>query len=201
MKTKIFFLAAIFAVSLACSAIAPTSQPQQADPQSTLSIGYDFSDQVPAFPEGDAKAPNHIFVHKYPIPGNGFITGITLLNDSDSLEEDFTLLILRPISGGWEVIHRMDISEDDQSSAETGITSIPFGTSLAVEKGDIFAHWQLRDSGSIPLNNESSSFEGLSFGKYGLGSTDIEEGQVIPNGNFSGGRDYFINLIFEAAHD
>ena len=64
-------------------------------------------------------------------------------------------------------------------------------------KGDIFAHWQLNDTGPIPLNDESSSFEGLSFGKFGISSKEIEKGQVILNENFSGGRDYFINLIFE----
>lgn len=200
MKTKIFSLAAILIITLACSTIAPTSQPQVSTP-STQSIGYDFSDQAPALPEGDEAAPNHIFVHKYPIPEDGFITGITLLNDTDSLEEDFTLLILRPISGGWEVIHRVDVSEDDQVSAETGITNIAFGTPLAVEKGDIFAHWQFSKTGAIPFNDEGSAYEGLSFGKFGLESKDIEEGQIIPNENYSGGRDYFINLIFEPADD
>lgn len=200
MKTKIFFVAAILAVSFACNVIAPTSQPQTSI-QSSQSIGYDFSDQTPSYPEGDEAAPNHVFVHKYSIPEDGFITGITLLNDSDSLEEDFTLLILRPIKGGWEVIHRVDVSGDDHASTETGIKTIPFGTPLPVKKGDIFAHWQFSKTGAIPLNEEGSAYEGLSFGKFGLSSNDIEEGQIIANEGFSGGRDYFINLIFESAHD
>lgn len=200
MKIKIFFLASILVISLACSAIAPTSQPQVST-QTSLSIGYDFSNQTPTFPEGDGAAPNHIFVHKYPIPSDGFITGVTFLNDSDSLEEDFTLLILHPISGGWEVIHRMDISEDDHISTETGSTTIPFGNPLAVRKGDIFAHWQFSNTGAIPLNDEGSAYEGLSFGKFGLESNDIEQGKIIPNENYSGGRDYFINLIFDPSND
>ena len=200
MKTRMFFLAAVLAISLACSAIAPTSQPQAAL-QTSLSIGYDFSDQMPTYSEGDGAAPNHIFVHKYPFPSDGRVTGIILLNDSDSLEEDFTLLILRPISGGWEVIHRMDISEDDHTSTETGFTTIPLGNSLAVKKGDIFAHWQFSNTGAIPLNEEGSAYEGLSFGKFGLESNDIEQGKIIANENFSGGRDYFVNLIFEPGND
>ncbi len=198
MKIKLFFLAAIFSISLACNAIVPKNQPQ-ASSQSTLAIGYDFSDQTPANPEGDLAAPTHIFIHKYPIPSDGFVTGVTILSDTDSLEEDFTLLILRPIGGGWKVIHRMNLSKDDQSSMENGIVNIPFEVSLAVKKGDIFAHWQLNDTGPIPLNDEGSSFEGLSFGKFGITSKEIKKGQVILNENFSGGRDYFINLIFEAA--
>ncbi len=198
MKIKLFFLAAIFSISLACNAIVPTNQPQTFS-QSTLAIGYDFSDQTPTSPEGDLAAPTHIFIHKYPIPRDGFVTGITILNDTDSLEEDFTLLILRPIGGGWKVIHRMDISEEDLASTKTTGSNVHFRVSLAVKKGDIFAHWQLNDTGPIPLNDEGSSFEGLSFGKFGITSKEIEKGQVILNENFSGGRDYFINLIFEAA--
>ncbi len=198
MKIKLFFLAAIFCISLACNAIAPVNQPQTSS-QSTSAIGYDFSGQTPASPEGDIAAPTHIFIHKYPIPSDGFVTGITILNDTDSLEEDFTLLILRPIGGGWKVIHRMDISEEDQVSTKAIDSNVHFKISLAVTKGDIFAHWQFGDTGPIPLNDEGSSFEGLSFGKFGISSKEIEKGQVILNESFSGGRDYFINLIFEEA--
>jgi len=196
MKTRAIFLAVFFFISLACSATL-TINPQQTYSQPEQSIGFDFSSQSPSSPDGDRAAPTHVFIHKYPFPTDGFVTGVTFVNDSDSKAEEITLLILRPLGGGWEVIHRVDLSEDDRPSTKTGITTLSLGTSLAVEKGDIFAHWQFGKTGPIPLNDEHLSFDGLSVGKFGLDSKDIEEGHVLTNENFSGGRDYFINLIFE----
>ncbi len=196
MKTKTPLLTLAFLVLLACRVLAPSSRPQ-IDRNSPQAIGFDFSGQSPAAQTGDRSAATHVFVHKYPFPSSGYITGVTFLNDSDGGAEPFSLLVLRPVSGGWEVVHRIDIEGDDLPPAKTGMTSIHFGNPLEVHRGDLFAHWQPDDTGPIPMNDENSSVEGLSFGKVGFHSEDIEEGQVIPNQGFSGGRDYFINLIFE----
>jgi hypothetical protein len=197
MRKRTFFLVAIISITLACNTIATTPSSPQTHSDSLQLIGFDFSDQTPINPEGDNSAPTHLFVHKYPIPNDGLIIGVTYLNDSDSVAENITFLILRPIGGGWKVIHRADLIEDDLPPATTGTTTFSFETSLAVKKGDIFAHWQPAQTGPIPLNLESSPFDGLSFNKVGFSTKDIEEGEIILSENFSGGRDYFINLIFE----
>ncbi|MFZ5911122.1 MAG: hypothetical protein ACOYYU_14005 [Chloroflexota bacterium] len=196
MKTKVLLLPLSLLLLLACRMLVPVSQ-TQIDPDSSQAIGFDFSGQTPQTPTGDRSAATHLFVHKYPFPSSGSVTGVTFLNDSDGGAEMFTLLILRPGSEGWQVIHRVDIEGDDLPPAKTGITSIRFGTPLEVHRGDLFAHWQPDDTGPIPMNDENSSVEGLSFGKVGFSSEDIEEGQFILNQGFSGGRDYFINLVFE----
>lgn len=198
MKTRVLLLPLSLFLLLACRMLPPPGQPQpRTSPASSLAIGFDFSRQTPQTPTGDRSAAAHLFVHKYPFPSRGSITGVTFLNDSDGGAERFTLLILRPGSGGWQVIHRVDIEGDDLPPAKTGLTSIRFGLPLEVRRGDVFAHWQPDDSGAIPMNDENASIEGLSFGKAGFSSEDIEEGQFILNQGFSGGRDYFINLIFE----
>lgn len=198
MKTKVLLLPLSLFLLLACRMLPLLGQPQpRTNPDSSLAIGFDFSKQTPQTSTGDRSAAAHLFIHKYPFPSSGSITGVTFLNDSDDGAEMFTLLILRPGSGRWQVVHRVDIQGDDLPPAKTGLTSICFGLPLEVHRGDVFAHWQSDDSGAIPMNDENVSIEGLSFGKVGFSSADIEEGQFILNRGFSGGRDYFINLIFE----
>ena len=190
MKTKILLLSIFLLFLLACNILAPINQPQ--------AVGFDFAWKTPHAPTGDRSAATHLFVHKYSFPSNGQVTGVTFLNDSDGGSEPFTLLILRPVSDGWQIIHRVDIEGDDLSPEKTGITTIHFEIPLEIQRGDLFAHWQPDDTGPIPMNDENSFVEGLSFGKVGFRSENIDEGQFILNQNFSGGRDYFINLIFEA---
>ena len=201
MKKLTLLAILLLAASLSCKEITGTGDSPK--PQTTTEhfIGFDFKGSAASFPGGDEAAPTHLFIHKYPIPGDGYISGLILLNDADILEEGFSLLILRPNQGQWEVIHRVDADEDDQPVATTGISTIDFGESLPVREGDIFAHWQAGDTGPIPMNTEETAFEGFSFGKFGFNSADIEVGQVIPNNGFSGGRDYFVNLIFENTND
>ena len=198
MKTKSLLFPLSLLFLLACNAVVSMGRPQTEENLQQV-FGFDFSEQVPQISTGDRSAPTHLFVHKYPFYSNGTITGITFLNDSDGGSETFMLLILRPTNGGWKVIHRVDIGGDDQPSAKTGVTTIHFGIPLSVQKGDIFGHWQLEETGPIPLNDENLSIEGLSFGKFGISASETEEGQFIPNQGFSGGRDYFINIIFQTS--
>ncbi|MCB0101004.1 MAG: hypothetical protein H6635_10875 [Anaerolineales bacterium] len=200
MKNYIGFVIVFLAISLSCNQITGVSG--AGAPQKTkFLIGFNLTDQTAVYTGGDDSAPKHLFVHKYPMPADGNISGLILQNDKDMQAEDFSLLILRPIQGGWKVSHRMDIHENDAFSITAETSTIMFEKALPVEKGDVFAHWQLADTGAIPFNSEGTSIEGLSAGKFGLSSKDVEEGQIISNDGLSGSRDYFINLIFESSDD
>lgn len=192
---RLFFFAVF---SLACSSVTiavDRDHPTGETMTSTQPIGFEFASQSPAFPEGDAAAPLHLFLHKYPVPGDGFISGVTYLNDSDTTSESFDLLILRPDNKDWKVVYRINLS-DDSPPAQTGMTVLTLPSPLPVQKNDIFAHWQYEADGAIPLNAENESFDGFSIGQYGFRSADVEIGQRINRDGFSGRRDYFINIIF-----
>ncbi len=194
---RVFFLAVI---SLSCSAITipvDKGQPTVESNMRAQQIGFDFVNQTPEFSEGDTSAPLHLFLHQYDIPGDGFVTEVTYLNDRDTLPESFDVLILRPDDEGWQIIHRISLS-DDSPPAQTGITVVTLPSSLSVRKNDIFAHWQSEADGAIPLNGDSTASDGFSIGQYGFHSTDIEIGQHIHRDGFTGGRDYFINITFSA---
>jgi hypothetical protein len=72
-------------------------------------IGFNFLNQHPKGPAGDSGAPDHVFIHRYPMPADGLITGVTFVNDSDpngiEIPEFMDLLILRSVKNGFEVIH------------------------------------------------------------------------------------------------
>jgi hypothetical protein len=167
-----------------------------------IHIGFDFTNQTPADSSGDDTASSHLFVHQYPLPEAGFITAVTYLNDRElgnqELPETIILLILRPVAQGLEILHRLPLADDDQP-AIAGIKTLKLESPLPVEEGDIFAHWQAGETGPIPLNYEDSILYGLSAGQFGFSSGELEVGQIIRDGGFSGQRDYFINLIFEPA--
>ncbi len=184
--------------SLACRSItiALDPEPQAAESAASVQqIGFNFSSQSPETPEGDLSASRHLFLHAYPMPGDGFITGVAYLNDSDTTSESFNLLILRPENKGWKVIYRIDLS-DDTPPAKTGITIVNLPYPLSVQEDDLFAHWQAGAGGAIPLNTDDLSLDGFSVGQYGFRSENIEVGQRIANEGFSGHRDYFLSLIF-----
>ncbi|MBP1464082.1 hypothetical protein EYB53_000005, partial [Candidatus Chloroploca sp. M-50] len=169
-------------------------------PKPAEQIGFDFTNRTPEHPTGDSTASSHIFIHKYPMPGAGSITRVIYVNDSElgqEIPEAVTLLILRPVTGGWEIMHRVTLPDDDRPPTTTGITTLTLDFPLPVETGDVFAHWQPRAAGSIPFNNDRSSIDGRSVTEVGFSFADIEEGQIITNSGFIGRRDYFINIIFE----
>lgn len=185
-------------VSLACrgDGITDNHKPPRPEPvQAARSIGFDFSNPSPASPEGDISAGSHLFVHRYPIPDDGFITAIAYLNDNDTASESFDLLVLRPDDNGWTVIYRINLA-DDAAPAQTGMSVVNLPYPLPVQKGDIFAHWQPDAGGAIPVNLDQTSVDGLSAGQFGFESSEIEVGARIEQAGFSGQRDYFINLIF-----
>lgn len=129
------------------------------------------------------------------MPSDGFISEIIYVNDSDRAVETFDLLILRPNDNGWKVVHRVGFS-DDAPPAQTGTVTIRLPSPLAVQKDDIFAHWQDRPNGAIPLNTDDQAIDGFSVGQYGFSSSDVEVGRQITVNGFMGRRDYFINVVF-----
>jgi len=194
-----FALVVLFGViSLACNALSFRTQDVETS-ERTEPIGFNFTHFIPEFPEGDKDAPNHVFIHRYPMPDDGLITGVIYLNDTDEVSETITLLILRPSSDGWEVIHCVALLGDDLPPATTGLAMLELKPSLAVKQGDIFAHWQpeTRPTGPIPLSLDSTSVDGLSTGKFGFNLVDIEVGQIIPDSGFTGRRDYLMDVIFK----
>jgi hypothetical protein len=190
----------LVSTNIAVAAVAPTVNLSG----QAIQIGFNFRNRTPEYPWGDLGAPNHVFIHLYPMPIDGFITGVTYLNDEEpsgypEVAEPITVLILRPVDRGWAVVHRITISDDESPPTLGEITTFELDSPLPVNKGDVFAHWQLKASaGTIPMNLERTSIDGLSSGDYGFSLADIEEGKFI-SGLFTGYRDYFINVIFEPA--
>lgn len=161
------------------------------------SIGFDFSGEIPGSPNGDDAAGYHLFVHDYAVPEPGYVTGVTVRNDGPASEpEPISILILRPTLGGWTIVDRHELADAVFNHGIAGDTSYNFAVPTLVEIGDIFAHWQLQGSGPIPMNLDG--IDGLSRGRFGFDSADIDVGNFIANEFFSGNRDYFINLNFVA---
>lgn len=165
----------------------------------TALVGTDLTYQHPVSPEGDEKASKHVFVHNYPMPNDGTISGVMYRNDTDEVPETITLLLLHPVSGGWRIIHTVSLPEDDLPPAISGLVTLALDPPLPVEKGDLFAHWQPEGepTGPIPFNPDGSSHDGLSIGKFGFNLGNVEPGETIPNAGFTGQRDYFLNVIFK----
>ena len=70
-------------VSLGCNGFVPRLSNTESVVATEL-IGFDFTQGPLQCPEGDTGAPNHVFIHKYPMPGKGEIVGVLYLNDSES---------------------------------------------------------------------------------------------------------------------
>ena len=197
-QSPLIFLFLLTVLSLACRSVTVAIDNNSPPPEPvalTQQIGFNFSEQVPASPKGDTSARRHLFLHEYAMPSNGFVTGIIFVNDSDKAVETFDLLILRPNDDGWKVIYRINLS-DDIHPTQTGTTIVNLPSPLAIQKNDIFAHWQDNPNGAIPLNIDNESVDGFSVGQYGFQSSEVEVGQQIDINGFNGHRDYFVNVVF-----
>jgi hypothetical protein len=164
-------------------------------------IGFDFAGRTPDSPQGDTAAPTHLFIHDYPIPGPGFITGVRYRNDTTgdpTGPEAISVLVLRPEGGGWRVIHRIDLPDSAFRHGASGDTTFMLPAPLPVQANDILAHWQYQGPGPIPPNVRNH-VDGVSHGQFGFNSSDVDVGKFIVNAGFTGQRDYFINLIFTPA--
>ena len=197
-QPSLIFFAILMVLSLACQSVTvaiDNNSPVSESVVSTQQIGFDFTEQVPSFPKGDISARRHLFLHEYSMPSNGSVIGIIFCNDSDKAVETFDLLVLRPNDDGWKVIYRMSLS-DDTPPTQTGTTAVNLPSPWAVQKNDVFAHWQDSPNGAIPLNIESESVDGFSVGQHDFQSSEVEVGEQIDINGFSGPRDYFINVVF-----
>ena len=167
----------------------------------TETIGFDFQNRVPSVPSGDTGAGRHLFIHRYPIPGNGYVNGFEYLNDYKNgypeKQERIVLLLLRPDIGSWKIFYRYD-TVDDNPVRTDGITRIIFKSPVRVRKGDIFATYQPSDSptGGIPLNEDAACIDGKSSGLFGFADESLQINAKISDQGFSGCRDYFIHLLF-----
>mgnify|MGYP006297787865 CR=1 FL=1 len=164
----------------------------------TVPVGFEFAGGGFQSLEGDHGAPDHLFLHKYPMPSEGVITGMIFLADSDEVPEIISVLILRPVDEGWKIIHNVPIPDDDLPAKKRGLVTYTFKAAFPVNEGDIFAHWQpgARPTGPIPLNVDETSLEGRSSGKAGFNKSDLEVGLIVSERGFTGARDYAVNLIF-----
>ena len=198
LKPALMLLTPFLVASLACSALIPRNQSVETAERTEL-IGFDFSNRSPESPDGDEGAPNHVFIHQYPMPEDGLITGVIYLNDTDEVSEIIDLLILRSVRRGWEVVHRVALPADDRPPAISSFSTLELDPALPVNKGDVLAHWQseARPTGPIPLNLASASVDGLSAGEFGFSSAQVQVGDIITDSGFTGRRDYFMNIIFK----
>jgi hypothetical protein len=165
-------------------------------------VGFDFDGRIPQETSGDNNAASHVFIHQYPFPLDGFITGVEYMNDADrdgiEKSEAIYFLLLRPVDQGYQIIYRQELPVDDFPPVTSGTTLFDLPDSIPVKKGDVYATWQPenQNSGPIPLNLDAAAAEGFSIGKAGFGLSDTEPGRKIGLDGFSGRRDYFIRVIY-----
>ncbi len=197
MKIKVSIFAAIsFLLILILACVLPVSLVN-----GSQSIGFDFRKEKPVASSGDTSAKGHVFIHQYEFPADGWITGYAYLNDSEQenieMNEPVTLLILRPLEGGWLITHIEELPPDDEPISEEGSSRLSFESPIRVHAGEIFGHFQIeKTTGPFPMNIDNDAVDGLTIGRAGFESEDIQEGKFILREGFTGERDYFFNLIY-----
>ncbi len=175
----------------------------QSKSTTALNLGYNFARKDPELPGGDQAAATHLFIHQYPFPQDGLVTGIRYLQDDEALTieipESIYLVVLHPEPGGLRITHLLEIPADDQPPSTNGIVTYTFPEPIKVQQGDVYGHWQPStfQTGPIPFNTDSSSTDGLTLGKSGFEWMDIQPGTLISLDGFTGRRDYYLNLIFQ----
>ena len=176
----------------------------------------------PFYLRGDGGSEDSLWLHtNLVMPGNGYLTTLTVRNDddpdispqgllNDEVSEVFNLLVLRPTGNTDEytVIHREQFSDDNPASI-TGVTNYTLNN-LPVQAGDTLAHWWPNSSeggqnpGAIPFSNDLVTPLGDShtYFDYEVFSANVEEGDTYAfendNGLFGGiaVRDMWLNVTF-----
>jgi hypothetical protein len=165
-------------------------------------IGFDYKGLIPEYYSGDTGAAGYIFIHQYPMPFDGNLTWVEYKNDAEpdaiEIREEVFLLVLRPVNGGYRVIYRQELLQDDITPRWDGVTRVLFDQPLEVMRGDLIAHWQPdgQEGGPIPMNIDDNSIEGRSIGKPGFQFHDTDPGKLLLPDGFSGQRDYFMQVQF-----
>ena len=155
-----------------------------------MTVGkLDLLTDPPSHSGGDGGSAEVLFLHQgYVIPSPGRLTALTLLNDSDTNNEQFDLLVVRPTGSPNEytVIHRVPILDEDDDGATTGTRTYALD-SLAVASGDILGMWwDAQNPGPIPFDNN----EGTTVWEWPVTSV----GDTFTFSQTGGPREYFMNV-------
>ncbi|MEM6366057.1 MAG: LamG-like jellyroll fold domain-containing protein, partial [Planctomycetota bacterium] len=144
---------------------------------------------------GDTGAANLLFIHDDfgRVAGDGTISSLEIAPDSNNTPIDFDLLVLRPDGGGFEVVHRVSLSDSDITGTNAnGVRTLDIGQ-LAVQTGDVIGHWSANQHGSIPFSLGTGA---TGYSSYATG--DIEVGDTVTESNNSTqARIYGLNFTFE----
>ncbi len=200
-KVVLFFIGIITIFICLALSIASVLATRVIFKKNTQNIGFDFKKKIPSIPTGDTAAGSHLFIHRYPISGNGDVIGFEYLNDYENgypeKQEKIVVLFLRPDIGGWKVFYRFETIDDNPVKTD-GISRIAFELPVSVQKGDIFATYQpsYSPSGGIPLNGDDACKDGKSTGLFGFDEAQVQINALIPDQGFGGCRDYYIHLIY-----
>jgi hypothetical protein len=68
---RVVCIAALSVASIASTGAAQTN------------VGFNFPGRTPQDAAGDRGASTYLFVHQYPMPAAGFVSGVTFLNDRE----------------------------------------------------------------------------------------------------------------------
>ena len=144
---------------------------------------------------GDGGSSEHLFLHQtVVVPEDGMLTKQTLREDSDIVSETANLLVLRPTGNlnEYTVIHRVEFT-DDLVPATTGTTDYPLAK-LAVEAGDVLAHWwDTQPGGPIPFTNGIFGDTRTAWDTPVL-SGELGVGDTYTFVQAGGPRDYWFNV-------
>lgn len=153
---------------------------------------------APASAPGGDGATQLLVKDPYAMPAAGSVTSVRMLADSDATPEVADLLILRPNGSNYDVVYRVTLAPDDTASwvGEGAQKTYVLPTPLAVQAGDIFAHWA-PGTAPIPYRNTGNN-PGLSRYRLSVPSSQLDVGQSFDqNAGFNAeARDYYVNLNF-----
>ena len=137
----------------------------------------------------------------YAMPAAGSVTSVRMLADSDTAQEAADLLILRPSGSNYDVVYRVPLPADDTASwvGEGATKTYVLPAPLAVQAGDVFAHWAA-GTAPIPYRNTGNN-PGLSRYRLNVPTDQLDVGDSFDqNSGFSAeARDYYVNLNFIGA--
>lgn len=138
----------------------------------------------------------------YRFEHDGYITHVSLRNDSDSNPDQLELLVIDILGNDdFKVLGRaLVVSNDDNPIKNNGVTTYALDIPLAVSAGNTFAHWS-SGPGAVPLNNWSTETQNGFFHGSRWVQVDgslIDVGDIVHSPRVSSilYRDYFINVTY-----
>ena len=176
-------------LSLTFLCVTPTWATTLGVPNLNATVSNPDGDFAPAFA-----------VHSFPAPNDGFLTELTIRQDSDGIDEAMDFLVLRGPLSSLEVIHRVNLSPD-----ETGAGWIDNGDGtqthnlgmLAVQADDVFGHWHASTTGPVSTDVPDGAQGGMSEVQPNIPSGDLDVGDIYTDGFVNDHRDYLLRARFE----